>query len=88
MKTYEKVFEFLADPAKETFLKCRELVINDPEYDPYSGDLENIQGLLNEGKFGEVIQYVNVNILLVRELIFINILHTKNWVMKKEGVLK
>ena len=64
MKTYEKVFEFLADPTKETFLKCRELVINDPEYDPYSEDLENIRNLLNEGKFEEVIQYVNVNILL------------------------
>jgi len=64
MKTYEKVFEFLADPTKETFLKCRELVINDPEYDPYSEDLENIRNLLNEGKFEEVIKYVNVNILL------------------------
>ncbi|MFP8895767.1 MULTISPECIES: DUF4919 domain-containing protein [Chryseobacterium] len=64
MKTYEKVFEFLADPTKETFLKCRELVINDPEYDPYSEDIENMQDLLNEGKFEEVIQYVNVNILL------------------------
>ncbi|WP_077413911.1 DUF4919 domain-containing protein [Chryseobacterium sp. JV274] len=64
MKTYEKVFEFLTDPTKETFLKCRELVINDPEYDPYSEDIENIQNLLNEGKFEEVIPYVNVNILL------------------------
>ena len=64
MKTYEKVFEFLTDPTKETFLKCRELVINDPEYDPYSEDIENIQDLLNEGKFEEVVQYVNVNILL------------------------
>jgi len=64
MKTYEKVFEFLTDPTKETFLKCRELVINDPEYDPYSEDIENMQDLLNEGKFEEVIRYVNVNILL------------------------
>ncbi|MFS4472261.1 DUF4919 domain-containing protein [Chryseobacterium sp. T20] len=64
MKTYEKVFEFLTDPTKETFLKCRELVINNPEYDPYSEDIENMQDLLNEGKFEEVIQYVNVNILL------------------------
>lgn len=64
MKTYEKVFEFLADPTKETFLKCREVVINDPEYDPYSEDIENMQDLLNEGKFEEVIQYINVNILL------------------------
>ncbi|MBB6332967.1 hypothetical protein HNP24_003970 [Chryseobacterium sediminis] len=64
MKTYDNVFEFLTDPTKETFLKCRELVINDPEYDPYSEDIENIQDLLNEGKFEEVIQYVNVNILL------------------------
>lgn len=64
MKTYDNVFEFLTDPTKETFLKCRELVINDPEYDPYSEDIENIQDLLNEGKFEEVIRYVNVNILL------------------------
>lgn len=64
MKTYEKVFEFLTDPTKETFLKCRELVINDPEYDPYSEDIENMQDLLNAGKFEEVIRYVNVNILL------------------------
>ncbi len=64
MKMYEKVFEFLTDPTKETFLKCRELVINDPEYDPYSEDLENMQDLLNKGKFEEVILYKNVNILL------------------------
>ena len=30
MKTDEKVFEFLADPTKETFLKCRDVVIKDP----------------------------------------------------------
>ncbi|SIR06031.1 DUF4919 domain-containing protein [Chryseobacterium sp. RU33C] len=64
MKMYEKVFEFLTDPTKETFLKCRERVINDPEYDPYSEDIENIQDLLNKGKFEEVIRYNNVNILL------------------------
>jgi hypothetical protein len=64
MKMYEKVFEFLTDPTKETFLKCLELVINDPEYDPYSEDLENMQDLLNKGKFEEVILYKNVNILL------------------------
>ncbi|WP_426477227.1 DUF4919 domain-containing protein [Chryseobacterium sp. CBSDS_008] len=64
MKTYEKVFEFLTDPTKETFLKCRELVISDPEYDPYSEDIENLQDLLNEGKFEEVIRYANINILL------------------------
>lgn len=64
MKTYEKVFEFLSDPTRETFLKCRELVINDPEYDPYSEDTGNIQKLLNEEKFQEVVKYVNVNILL------------------------
>ncbi|RLJ23538.1 uncharacterized protein DUF4919 [Chryseobacterium sp. 7] len=64
MKMYEKVFEFLTDPTKETFLKCRELVISNPEYDPYSEDLESIQDLLNEGKFEEVIRYNNVNILL------------------------
>ncbi len=64
MKAYENVFEFLADPTKETFLKCRELVIRDPEYDPYSEDLETMQDLLNTGKFEEVIKYVNINILL------------------------
>ncbi|MEJ5048326.1 DUF4919 domain-containing protein [Chryseobacterium culicis] len=64
MKTYEKVFEFLTDPTKETFLKCREMVLSDPEYDPYSEDIENMQVLLNEGKFEEVVQYTNVNILL------------------------
>lgn len=64
MKTYEKVFEFLTDPIKETFLKCREIVINDPEYDPYSKDIENIQTLLNKGEFQEVIMYLNINILL------------------------
>ncbi len=64
MGTYEKIFEFLADPTKETFLKCRELVINDPEYDPYSNDTEKMQDLLNKGKFDEVAKYVNVNVLL------------------------
>ncbi|ALR29131.1 hypothetical protein ATE47_00580 [Chryseobacterium sp. IHB B 17019] len=64
METYEKVFDFLTDPTKENFLKCRELVINDPDYDPYSKDTGNVQDLLDEGKFEEVIKYVNVNILL------------------------
>ncbi|MGN7866689.1 DUF4919 domain-containing protein [Chryseobacterium sp. 22458] len=64
MRTYEKIFEFLTDPTKETFLKCRELVISNPEYDPYSQDTENMQNLLNNGKFEDVIQYVNINILL------------------------
>ncbi len=64
MRTYEKIFEFLTDPTKETFLKCRELVISNPEYDPYSQDSENMQNLLNNGKFEDVIQYVNINILL------------------------
>ena len=44
MKTYEKVFEFLTDPTKETFLKCRELVISNTEYDPYSEDIEKLTG--------------------------------------------
>ncbi|KAA0126182.1 hypothetical protein FY557_18595 [Chryseobacterium sp. SN22] len=64
METYENVFEFLTDPTKETFLKCREFVINDPAYDPYSEDTGNVQDLLNGGKFKEVISYVNVNVLL------------------------
>ena len=64
METYAEVFQFLSDPTKETFLKCRELVINNPEYDPYSEDTDKVQDLLNEGKFKEVISYVNINVLL------------------------
>lgn len=64
METYEKIFEFLTDPTRETFLKCREIVISDPEYDPYSDDTGNMQDLLNSGKFEEVAKYVNINILL------------------------
>ena len=30
MKMDETVFEFFADPTKETFLKCRDVVIKDP----------------------------------------------------------
>lgn len=59
-----EIFEFLKDPTKESFLKSREIVINDPEYNPYSDDTGNLLELLNEGKFEEVIRYVNVNILL------------------------
>lgn len=64
METYEKIFEFLTDPTRDTFLKCREIVINNPEYDPYSDDTGNMQDLLNGGKFEEVVKYVNINILL------------------------
>lgn len=64
METYEKVFEFLTDPTKETFLKCRELIINNPEYDPYSDDTGTMLDLLNSGKYEEVVKYVNINILL------------------------
>jgi len=64
METYAEVFQFLSDPTKESFLNCRQLVINDPEYDPYSEDTGNVQDLLNEGRFEDVVKYVNVNILL------------------------
>ena len=64
METYEKVFEFLTDPNREIFLKCRDLVINDPEYDPYSNDTGNMLDLLNQEKFEDVVKYANINILL------------------------
>lgn len=60
----ETVFDFVADPTKENFLKHRELIITNPEYDPYSDDLEIMEKLYENKEFDKLNYYVTINVLL------------------------
>lgn len=57
-------FQFIQEPSKEAFLKSRAYVINHADYDPYSDDLDTMEGLLDTGKFEEAAEYRNINVLL------------------------
>lgn len=58
------VFDFVADPTKENFLKHRELIITNPDYDPYSDDLEIMEKLYENKEYDKLNYYVTINVLL------------------------
>lgn len=60
----ESFISFLQKPNKKSFLLLRTNIINSESYDPYSEDLWNMNNLLKQQNFKEVIQYNNVNIML------------------------
>lgn len=60
----ETVFDFIKDPTKENFLKSRELIITNPDYDPYSNDLEIMERLFEDREYDKLNYYVNINVLL------------------------
>ncbi|MFP3593154.1 DUF4919 domain-containing protein [Chryseobacterium sp. SIMBA_038] len=58
------VFDFVADPTKENFLKHRELIITNPDYDPYSDDLDIMEKLYENKEYDKLNYYVTINVLL------------------------
>ena len=60
----ETVFDFVKDPTKENFLKSRELMITNPDYDPYSDDLEIMEELFENKEYDKLNYYVTINVLL------------------------
>ncbi|MCS3529996.1 DUF4919 domain-containing protein [Chryseobacterium sp. JUb7] len=60
----ETVFDFIKDPTKENFLKSRELIVTNPDYNPYSDDLEIMEQLFENKEYEKLNYYVNINVLL------------------------
>lgn len=60
----ETVFDFIKDPTKENFLKSRELIVTNPDYNPYSNDLEIMEQLFENKEYEKLNYYVNINVLL------------------------
>lgn len=58
------IFQFVIETTKENFETSQQSIFSHESYDPYSEDLENIENLLDENRFEEVIKYNNINILL------------------------
>jgi hypothetical protein len=58
------VFDFVADPTKENFLKHRELIITNPDYDPDSDDLKILKKLYENKEYDKLNYYVTINVLL------------------------
>src|SRR5688572_14101116 len=54
--TSELFVRFLQEPTRENYLAVFEVVTNDPDYDPYSNDLERVGQLLEQGKFAEAVE--------------------------------
>jgi len=73
----ETVFDFVKNPTKENFLKSRELVINSPDYDPYSEDLTIMEKLFEDKAYEKLNYYVTVNVLLSPKAHFIKYLSLK-----------
>jgi hypothetical protein len=58
------VFDFVGRSTKENFLKHRELIITNPDYDPDSDDLEIMKKLYENKEYDKLNYYVTINVLL------------------------
>lgn len=57
-------FDFILDTTKDKFLASQAIVFSHEDYNPYSDDLNQMEDLLEEGKYEAVVDYSSVNILL------------------------
>jgi len=73
----ETVFDFVADPTKENFLKSRELIVTNPDYDAYSDDLDIMEQLFENKEYEKLNYYVTINVLLSPRAHFIKYLSLK-----------
>ncbi len=71
------VFDFVAGPTKENFLKHREMIITNPEYDPDSDDLEIMEQLYADRQYEKLNYYVTVNVLLSPKAYFLKYISLK-----------
>lgn len=60
----EQFINFIQKPTKASFLELRTFIINHDDYEPYSEDIRNINNLLHQNNFKEVVLYGNINVLL------------------------
>lgn len=60
----DTVFDFVKDPTKENFLKSRELIVTNPDYDPCSDDLSIMEKLFENKEYEKLNYYVTINVLL------------------------
>lgn len=51
----EPFFEFLREPNRESFLAARRAVLEDPSYQPYSTDLEDLDALIEQEDYQGVL---------------------------------
>ncbi|MCA6068663.1 DUF4919 domain-containing protein [Chryseobacterium sp. RG1] len=85
----ETVFDFVKDPTKENFLRSRELIITNPDYDPYSDDLDIMEKLFEDKEYDKLNYYVTINVLLSPRAHFIKYFSLKQIGNTKaaEGIL-
>lgn len=55
---------FIENPTEENFLKLQLEVTSSEEYNPYSFEIYELESLLDDEKFEEVVQYENINTIL------------------------
>lgn len=79
----ETVFDFIKDPTKENFLKSRELIVTNPDYNPYSDDLNIMEKLYENKEYEKLNYYVTINVLLSPRAHFI-----KYFSLKESGNTK
>lgn len=62
---------FIKNPSKENFLKLQLEVTSNEAYNPYSFEIYELENLLDDEKFEEVIQYESINTILLPSFHFL-----------------
>ncbi|NOQ75512.1 MAG: hypothetical protein GQ574_26115 [Crocinitomix sp.] len=57
-------FDFIKAPSKEHFLKSQRHVIEHKNYDPYTGELDDLMAFMDAKDFQKVIDFKSINTLL------------------------
>ncbi|WP_196893606.1 DUF6348 family protein [Aureivirga marina] len=60
----EYFHKLIEEPTKENYIKIRDVIFENPSFNPYSEDLNEIESLFEEEKYEEVSNYLNLDILL------------------------
>ena len=60
----EDFFDFVKEPTKENFLKAREYVMRNGDFNPYSSDLDKVVDFINAENFDAAIDFKSINTIL------------------------
>jgi hypothetical protein len=60
----EDFFDFIKEPSKEQFLKSQRYVVEHKNYDPYTGELDDLMAFMDAKEFQKVIDFKSINTLL------------------------
>ena len=52
----ELFVEFLREPTRENYLAVFDVVTDGPAYDPYGGEVDGVQELVDQGRFAEALE--------------------------------